>query len=279
MATKTTSKAPKAVMPEPIGVTAEGRPRFETPRIVERIGSHCDTARKVAADAINSSHTPDQWHDLCPVVVIDGRGTVHRCSDISHAGHATCTWCGADEEIDLAYLRCVDTLACATRRQEQVAQTDRAQAIKAWDEATAAEKAKRPDPVDDEGVPRPKRVKGEGRPTTGECHHCGEATKGGRFVAGHDSKLKGILVRVAQGGGPVAVAEMLARGWLKRPDELDPEVLAKGEEIAQDSPEHLIIETCTRVRMRRMAEGADSEQATKEYGAEVLVSLTSEETT
>jgi hypothetical protein len=278
MATKTT-KAPKAEAPTPIGVTAEGRPRFEAPRIVERRSSFCDTARKIEADVIGSSVDAAGWRDLCPIVVIDGKGTVHRCSDEHHTNHTACTWCGQDgkTELDPVYLRCVDTNACKVTRAERVAETKRARKILEWDALTAVEKAKRPDPVDEDGAPKPKRVKGEARPTSGRCHHCGEPTKGGRFVIGHDAKLKGLLKRAALDGIAMAVTEMIARGWLKRPGDYDPAVVAEGRTIAEAHPEHRIIETCTMTRLRRIEEGMDPMHAVREATGDALVMLTSEE--
>lgn len=44
----------------------------------------------------------------------------------------------------------------------------------------------------------------------GVCEHCGEPTKGGRFIPGHDAKLKGDLIRE---GTPEATAERVIRGW------------------------------------------------------------------
>jgi hypothetical protein len=44
----------------------------------------------------------------------------------------------------------------------------------------------------------------------GRCEHCGGETKGGRFIPGHDAKLKGDLVREAT---EEATAERIARGW------------------------------------------------------------------
>lgn len=51
----------------------------------------------------------------------------------------------------------------------------------------------------------------------GQCHHCGMPTKGGQFAPGHDSKLKGDLVREVdegnQEGRKAAAVEMVLRNW------------------------------------------------------------------
>lgn len=54
------------------------------------------------------------------------------------------------------------------------------------------------------------------RPTSGACHHCGAPTKGGKFVIGHDAKLKGELLRAAKAASNEAAAEMMLRGWWKQ---------------------------------------------------------------
>lgn len=64
------------------------------------------------------------------------------------------------------------------------------------------------------GEPRTKRV-AQDRPTSGLCEHCGEPTKGGKFVAGHDAKLKGDLIRAGAEGDVDAVVEAMFRNWYK----------------------------------------------------------------
>jgi hypothetical protein len=59
------------------------------------------------------------------------------------------------------------------------------------------------------GAAKP-RARGPRQPGAGACEHCGEPTKGGRFVPGHDAKLKGELLRE---GTPGAEAERILRGW------------------------------------------------------------------
>lgn len=63
--------------------------------------------------------------------------------------------------------------------------------------------------------PRRAREPRPPRPTSGTCVHCGEPTKGGLFVAGHDAKLKGLLLAAAKTGDAQALAEMQMRNWVK----------------------------------------------------------------
>jgi hypothetical protein len=50
---------------------------------------------------------------------------------------------------------------------------------------------------------------------SGICEHCGQPTKGGRFIPGHDAKLKAILERDTS---DEAMAERVLRGWIKGSD-------------------------------------------------------------
>lgn len=54
------------------------------------------------------------------------------------------------------------------------------------------------------------------KPTTGICECCGEATKGGRFLPGHDAKLVSVLRTKVKNGDVEAYEEMKRRGWLKK---------------------------------------------------------------
>lgn len=52
------------------------------------------------------------------------------------------------------------------------------------------------------------------RPTAGVCIcGCSGATKGGRFLPGHDAKLKGRLAKAVTAGDEAAYARMVELGW------------------------------------------------------------------
>ena len=51
-----------------------------------------------------------------------------------------------------------------------------------------------------------------GSTPAGRCEHCGEPCRG-RFVVGHDAKLKSELTRAARAGDSDAVAELIVRDW------------------------------------------------------------------
>ena len=54
------------------------------------------------------------------------------------------------------------------------------------------------------------------RPKVGSCECCGEATRGGRFLPGHDAKLASALKQRVRCGDNAAYEEMKQRGWLKK---------------------------------------------------------------
>lgn len=55
------------------------------------------------------------------------------------------------------------------------------------------------------------------KPKAGKCECCGEPTRGGRFLPGHDARLASALVaRVRTAGDEKAYAELVRRGWEKK---------------------------------------------------------------
>jgi hypothetical protein len=54
------------------------------------------------------------------------------------------------------------------------------------------------------------------KPRTGECECCGEPTRGGRFLPGHDAKLVSTLLERIRSGDDAAYAEMERRNWIKK---------------------------------------------------------------
>lgn len=63
---------------------------------------------------------------------------------------------------------------------------------------------------------RPRKPRQAARPTSGTCIcGCEGTTKGGRFLPGHDAKLKGTLKRAASAGDASAVQRLIELGWEK----------------------------------------------------------------
>lgn len=76
-------------------------------------------------------------------------------------------------------------------------------------------------------------------PVVPSCLCCGEATRGGDFLPGHDAKYKAHLIREAlAGGNPDAEAELERRGWTKFLDKRrEVEARPKGEPRKPKAPD------------------------------------------
>lgn len=186
------------------------------------------------------------WHLKCPIATVQG-ARLTLCASDWHHHHARCWVCHgrvADGvELDPERRNCVDLPACAERakiRLEAHPGYDRWRQFKETvAERQAAEAAA--------NGHQPKKRTPSNRPTSGRCEHCGEPTKGGRFVAGHDAKLKGQLIREAGEGSVAAVAEAMARNWYKpgRYPELEDEAFA----IVQATETETLIQQRTAERL------------------------------
>lgn len=64
--------------------------------------------------------------------------------------------------------------------------------------------------------PKKKAKAGPPRPRAGKCECCGDPTKGGRFLPGHDAKLASSLKERVQAGDVEAYEEMKSRNWLNK---------------------------------------------------------------
>jgi hypothetical protein len=114
-------------------------------------------------------------HDLCPGGTEQGDGTILICGcDCARSNEPRCLLCGArgTDDVDPETWECRDPEDCDVRRQARLAKN-----------ATHQQIAK----IKTELV-RPARPRAESaRQTAGKCLHCGEATKGGLFLPGHDA--------------------------------------------------------------------------------------------
>lgn len=135
--------------------------------------------------------------------------------------HATCKGCGCDchaswntprctqclevlqpEEVVARARRCqLDTTACEERVQTLVAE-------RAPEYTQLAR-------IEQESRPKPEPAKNHRLMRIGRCVHCGEPTKGGQFLPGHDTRLKGILKEQAGEGSTLAWIELALRDWVR----------------------------------------------------------------
>lgn len=131
-------------------------------------------------------------HHVCHNAYRNGDGSIYLCPcDCDQKQTLTCHWCKTqDGEISEAWL-CVDVDACEARNKKRLAEHPTLQMIRTHQSAGRQEiQAK------------------TSRPGGGECLCCGEPTKGGRFLPGHDSKWLNKKINEI-GGGVVSRADQV----------------------------------------------------------------------
>lgn len=232
--------------------------RRNPPHLYERLTGPNLSAQ--CANASNSGGTSaDQqqsgWHAQCRYAVWSPgtpatkspkgpRGLWVTCDCDCHTGNPKCAECQRATDLREDQPTCVDVEDCAAYQAARTAQNPLTPVLREVRAAAAAEKsrktaerAERRPATDPDGAPvtrreRAPRTVRPARPTSGRCIHCGAPTKGGLFVAGHDAKLKGILLGAAKSGDVEALAEIVYRGWLKDSRVFDPKVLTKAKALA-----------------------------------------------
>lgn len=162
----------------------------------------------------------DEHHRRCRGALRQGADRLVLCSCPNHQGEdARCTDCGEQSPVvDLATRRCTDPEGCRDRVETKQRANPLHTMLQEVQQVAQASKATK---TPAKAMTARKRT-AEPRPKTGRCQHCGETTKGGLFVAGHDAKLKSALAKIAYGDGRkadrvAAAAEMIARGWARKP--------------------------------------------------------------
>jgi len=150
-----------------------------------------------------------QRHDLCPSGTLNGSGLeVIQCPcGCERSQQYKCLDCGTRDqgEIDQSTWRCIDKDGCNARIEHRLATNPvivqirevRAAAAQGKEQLRAQERARRIEAGED--VPAV-RVKRDPRPASGQCLHCGEPTKGGKFLPGHDAAYLSILAAEIAGG-------------------------------------------------------------------------------
>lgn len=137
-------------------------------------------------------------HQMCRRSTRNGNGSVVfcKCDHPFHAPHQAgtprCSECYniTEGEVDKKTWLCVEADECNARVHERIKNDSTIQMI----EAVRA-KARESQAADGHARAARRASSGEGRPTSGVCLCCGEATGGGKFRPGHDARL---VSRVAQ---------------------------------------------------------------------------------
>lgn len=208
-----------------------------------RLTSWCKTAQLVDAGTVATETSGPQWHSKCKGVLLGANGQVQCvCPCGCHKDQKRCSDCGTeDAELDPATLRCANRPHCAERIQRALEATD------IW--KLAEESRRRAAAATSDTLRAPSAT----RPREGRCQHCGEPTRGGIFLPGHDAKLKGELKRAAAAGGVPAAVEVIVRGWDVPADRSWPtygEALAIAEGLPEDGGQWL--RDCVALRIEQL---------------------------
>lgn len=163
-------------------------------------------------------------HGSCPGAVRNARPARKLVKCYCCTREPYCVDCKTTDSVDPETWSCVDQLACQNRvrdrlemaplhRQLQECRSDSAErARRIRREAELIRAGVPTDEIDEFERPQERRPRLP-RPTTGQCECCGEPTRGGRFLPGHDARLKSRLRKAAKGGDQEAAAELETRGW------------------------------------------------------------------
>lgn len=180
----------------------------------------------------NTTRNPQtKLHDRCPGAVrMPDNDRVFVCSCCAPR-NGMCTTCGnrAKDEVDPITWYCLDRHACAARVQQRTAanpvfkQLQEARleaAVRRRDDRRDQERIRSGiDPDDPSEVDSfaQHRSRPPARPRTGKCLCCDGATKGGRFLPGHDAKLVSRLLGQLDQGDASAWEQVLQLGWSGKP--------------------------------------------------------------
>ena len=128
-------------------------------------------------------------HDLCPGGILNGNQTeVYLCGCTEHEPVVRCLECNnrTPGEVSRETWTCTDAEACAQKREKRRREAD--EALFGGRAPTKVSEAR-------ERAPKaPAKAKG------GQCLCCGEATKGGLFLPGHDARYLARTVEAVKGG-------------------------------------------------------------------------------
>lgn len=122
----------------------------------------------------------------CPGATRNGDGSVIICP--RYQGPTRCLDCGSTERVREDTWTCVDVEGCRDAIRARVESNPTIRQLREIQRALAAD---RPTPTTTKTIGTAPRA---ARSTRGECLCCGEPTRGGRFLPGHDSRYLTHLV-------------------------------------------------------------------------------------
>ncbi|AOZ65131.1 hypothetical protein KDI99_gp31 [Arthrobacter phage Greenhouse] len=166
-----------------------------------------DTKSPTRMGVLACGHCLVGHHGCCPGGVRNGNGQIILCAckwDGCRAGRPRCTDCNNREANEIGpNWKCIDRQDCEAEQERKLAANPTIQWMR------NLERQKRPVAISEdagalEGPPARQKVSRTPRkpaePTPCTCG-CGDLTKGGKFLPGHDSKYLNQLVEAADRGG------------------------------------------------------------------------------
>lgn len=160
-------------------------------------------------------------HGSCPGAIRNGKKQLVLCYCCRL--DPRCLDCGYDRDVDSKAWVCLFPAECQGRIQRRLENSPlwnqlqqcrvdsvvRGRAIRETAARLREQVGQEPDEFDRPLERKPRTP----RSTVGACECCGAATKGGKFLPGHDARLKSRLRSAAKSGDGDAKTELERRGW------------------------------------------------------------------
>lgn len=131
-------------------------------------------------------------HDRCPGAIRHRGNELWFCGcGCAQSKQVRCLECKSTTA-ELIGWHCADKTACDGRREERRRHYPIYQFILEMEQRAEVASG------DGTSAPRAPRAPRQDRPTSGTCRCCGEATRGGSFLPGHDARFVGRLAEMVQ---------------------------------------------------------------------------------
>lgn len=220
--------------------------------------SDCGIAQFQQKQVVQSGRSPGWWHDHCKGGHVNERGQITLCECGCHEAKPFCIDCGSNRsELD-DWRRCIDREGCLENLKQAIEANPRTAKYREIDRLAAAARAESREAAGLEPVKEAKPAK-----VPQPCGHCGELTKGGQFLAGHDAKLKGILARAGADGGVGAVVELKLRCWFKPSPRYDSQLLEDADRLVQELNTEAELARLVQERVELIRSGYEPEAAVR----------------
>lgn len=221
----------------------------------------CGIANDMAAGKMTGVQTKSarEWHAACPGLTAQPRPggrvevTLCSCPNCKHEHGYRCVKCsrylplgGEIGNVSRATGRCVDRAECdvivSNKASTNPLMADLVAAQAAGRSVRRERREQRMSDTDGATTePTERKPRQPAKPKVGVCHYSGAATRGGQFAPGSDARLKSVLMTTASnpeletGVRVDALAEQIARGWLKDLTSIPSKLLKGAKEEAEST--------------------------------------------